>query len=225
MRQRAWPILLALTAITVTSVLLSGCSTAKSGAPGGAAGSASGSGPGGMTGSGMPGSRSGSGAESGQAGLADGNRDGASGAPGAAGAAGGMGMAGGTGAAGTTIPALPSPSAFTEIAALRDVHFEFDRYTIRSQDGAALEQNARWLKANPRAFVLIEGHTDERGTNEYNVALGERRAAATRESLAALGIERSRVTLITYGEERPLCSERAESCWAQNRRAHFLVRQ
>jgi peptidoglycan-associated lipoprotein len=131
----------------------------------------------------------------------------------------------GAGAAGTTIPALPAPSAFSEAAALRDIHFDFDRYTIRTQDGTALEQNAHWLKANPRSLVLIEGHTDERGTNEYNMALGERRAAATRDYLASLGIDRSRVTLITYGEERPLCTERTEACWAQNRRAHFLVRQ
>ncbi len=223
MRRRAWPILLALAALTLTSVLLSGC-TRKAGAPGGttAVGAA---GSGGVTGSGMPGSGPGSSAGTGGAGLAGGGRDGASGALGASGAAGGMGAAGGIGATGTTIPALPSPSAFAEIAALRDVHFDFDRYTIRAQDGTALEQNARWLKVNPRALILIEGHTDERGTNEYNMALGERRASATREYLAGLGIDRSRVTLLTYGEERPVCAERLESCWGQNRRAHFLVRQ
>jgi peptidoglycan-associated lipoprotein len=223
MKRRTSPILLAVTALTLTSVLLSGCSTKKSGAPGGTAAGAAGSS--GMTGSGTPGSRPGSGTESGQAGMTAGSRDGA---PGAAGTAGGMGAAGGmgvAGATGTTIPALPSPAAFSETSALRDVHFEFDRYTIRPQDSAALDQNARWLKANPRALILIEGHTDERGTNEYNVALGERRASATREYLAALGIERTRVSMITYGEERPVCSDRTEGCWAQNRRAHFLVRQ
>jgi peptidoglycan-associated lipoprotein len=219
MRRRTWPILLALAALTLTSVLLSGC-TGKSGAPGGTTVGAAG--PGGIAGSGTPGSRPGSSAGTGEAGLAGGGRDGAAGAPGAPGSSGAQG---GMGAAGTTIPALPAPGAFGEIAALRDVHFDFDRYTIRPQDGKTLEQNARWLSANPRALVLIEGHTDERGTNEYNMALGERRASVTREYLAALGIDRARVTLLTYGEERPVCTDRSESCWAQNRRAHFLVRQ
>jgi peptidoglycan-associated lipoprotein len=204
--RRAWPILFALTALTASAVLSNGCAT-KTGSPGG--GSANGAaGASGMT----PGSRPGSSAESGQAGLADG-------------ASGEAGAAAGLAAAGTTIPALPAPSAFSEIAALRDVHFDFDRDNIRPQEGKALEQNARWLKANPGSLLLIEGHTDERGTNEYNMALGERRASSARDYLAALGIDRSRVTLITYGEERPLCAERTEICWAQNRRAHFLVRQ
>jgi peptidoglycan-associated lipoprotein len=88
-----------------------------------------------------------------------------------------------------------------------------------------LVANARWLKSNPTASVLIEGHCDERGTREYNLALGDRRAKATRDDLVSLGIDGSRMTLISYGKERPLCSERTEACWAQNRRAHFLVKQ
>jgi peptidoglycan-associated lipoprotein len=85
--------------------------------------------------------------------------------------------------------------------------------------------NARWLKAHPSYLVLIEGHCDERGTNEYNLALGERRAKATRDHLVSLGIEGSRITVISYGEERPVCTERTEGCWTKNRRAHFLVKQ
>jgi peptidoglycan-associated lipoprotein len=126
---------------------------------------------------------------------------------------------------GLAIPALPSPAGFGETAALRDIHFEFDRYAIRPEDRPTLEANASWLRSHPQALLLIEGHADERGTNEYNLALGERRAGATRDYLAALGIARGRINLLSYGEERPLCTERSDPCWAQNRRAHFLVRQ
>jgi peptidoglycan-associated lipoprotein len=129
------------------------------------------------------------------------------------------------GATGTTIPGLPSPKEFVETSALRDVHFDFDRYEIRAQDKGVLDENAKWLKSNTSAFLLIEGHADERGTNEYNLALGERRAKATRDHLVSLGIDGGRITVISYGEERPMCTERTETCWAQNRRAHFLVKQ
>jgi peptidoglycan-associated lipoprotein len=109
-------------------------------------------------------------------------------------------------------------------AALRSIHFDFDRYEIRPGDAAVLTENAVWLKAHPTALVLIEGHCDERGTNEYNLALGQRRAAATRDYLVSLGIAAARITMISYGEERPICLERDEACWAQNRRAQFLVK-
>jgi peptidoglycan-associated lipoprotein len=149
---------------------------------------------------------------------------------GGAGAAGGPAGAGGmgpgmAGATGTTIPALPSPKEFVETSALRDVHFEFDQYEVRQADVPVLQENAQWLKSNASALVLIEGHADERGTNEYNLALGERRAKATRDHLVSLGVDGSRITVISYGEERPLCSERSDACWGQNRRAHFLVKQ
>ncbi len=143
--------------------------------------------------------------------------------PGGAGPGGaGPGIAGATG---TTIPALPSPKEFIETSALRDVHFDFDKYEVLPPDKPILEDNATWLKANPNALLLIEGHADERGTNEYNLALGERRAKATRDFLVSLGVEAGRMTVISYGEERPTCTERTEACWAQNRRAHFLVKQ
>jgi peptidoglycan-associated lipoprotein len=153
---------------------------------------------------------------------------GASGAGGTGGSgAGGAGgaMAGGAGATGTTIPALPSPREFVETSALRDIQFDFDRYELRDQDRPVLDDNARWLKSNSNTLVLIEGHCDERGTNEYNLALGERRAKATRDYLVSAGIDASRITVISYGEERPACTDRTEGCWAQNRRAHFLVKQ
>jgi peptidoglycan-associated lipoprotein len=132
---------------------------------------------------------------------------------------------GARGGTGTTLPALPSPAEFAVSSALRDVQFEFDKYDIRPSEKAALDANARWLKVHTRALVLIEGHCDERGTNEYNLALGERRARATRDYLASAGITDSRITIVSYGEERPLCTERTDACWTRNRRAHFLVKE
>ena len=137
----------------------------------------------------------------------------------------GAGGAGGAAATGTTIPSLPSPKEFVESAALRDVYFDFDHYDVRAGDKGTLDENAKWLKSNQSALLLIEGHADERGTNEYNLALGERRAKATRDYLVSVGIDAGRITVISYGEERPTCTEKAEGCWAKNRRAHFLVKQ
>lgn len=117
----------------------------------------------------------------------------------------------------------PRPSEFEAVSALADIHFDFDRYEIRPADGRTLDQNARWMRANPSSTILIEGHADERGTNEYNLALGDRRAKATMNYLVAQGVQASRLILISYGEERPLCQERSEACWAKNRRAHFLA--
>lgn len=127
---------------------------------------------------------------------------------------------------GVTPPAgMPSPKEFIETAALRDIRFDFDKYDIRPMEAKVLEDNARWLKANQNALVLIEGHADERGTNEYNLALGEKRAKATRDYLVTLGVEGSRITIISYGEERPFCTTHTEGCWGQNRRSHFLTKQ
>lgn len=112
---------------------------------------------------------------------------------------------------------------FVEATALKDIHFDFSRYTIRPREAKLLEAGTAWLKANPNVFVIVEGHADERGSNEYNLTLGERRAKATRDSLLSLGVSASRITVISYGEETPLCTERSERCWSQNRRVHFLV--
>jgi peptidoglycan-associated lipoprotein len=118
----------------------------------------------------------------------------------------------------------PSPKEFAAIDALKDVHFEFDKYDIRPEDAKTLDANASWLKSNAENLVLIEGHCDERGTNEYNLALGERRAKATMNYLVSQGVQANRITIISYGEERPVCNEKTDSCWAKNRRAHFLVK-
>ena len=120
----------------------------------------------------------------------------------------------------------PAPAReYTANAALADVHFDFDKAVIRSGDAKILDASAGWLKANREQLLLIEGHCDERGTNEYNLALGERRAKAAMSYLVSRGVQASRITLISYGKERPLCTEKAERCWARNRRDHFLVKQ
>ena len=121
-------------------------------------------------------------------------------------------------------PVLPRVSEFAANANLKDVYFEFDKYDIRPEAARILDANATWLKANPGNLVLIEGHCDERGTAEYNLALGERRAKSTMNYLVGQGVAASRVTVISYGKERPVCTEKTEACWAMNRRAHHLVK-
>ncbi|HEX4995409.1 MAG TPA: peptidoglycan-associated lipoprotein Pal [Methylomirabilota bacterium] len=124
-------------------------------------------------------------------------------------------------AAPSTTP--PAPSEFRETENLKDVFFDFDKYDIRAGDAKVLDTNAAWLKTN-NSLVLIEGHCDERGTNEYNLALGERRAKATMNYLVGQGVQANRITIISYGKERPTCTEHSEACWAKNRRSHFLVK-
>jgi peptidoglycan-associated lipoprotein len=106
---------------------------------------------------------------------------------------------------------------------LRDVYFSYDSFDLDEASRQALQENADWLKAHPEARVEIEGHCDNRGTVEYNLALGAKRAAAAKSYLVALGIGRDRLTTISYGEELPLCQEETESCWSRNRRVHFVV--
>jgi peptidoglycan-associated lipoprotein len=125
----------------------------------------------------------------------------------------------------TAAPATPPrPSEFSETANLKDVYFDFDKYDIRPGDAQVLDGNATWLKSNANNLVLIEGHCDERGTNEYNLALGERRAKSTMNYLVSQGIQANRITIISYGKERPVCNEKTEACYQKNRRAHFLVK-
>ena len=118
----------------------------------------------------------------------------------------------------------PKPSEFTANPNLTDIRFDFDKYNIRPGDAKILDADAAWLKSNPGNLVLIEGHCDERGTNEYNLALGERRAKSTMNYLVAQGVQASRITIISYGKERPVCTEHNEGCWSNNRRAHFLTK-
>src|SRR5262245_32937188 len=116
----------------------------------------------------------------------------------------------------------PAVAEFRATDALKDIHFDFDRYNIRQDAADTLTANAAWMKSNPGTAILVEGHCDERGTVEYNLALGQRRAQSARDFLVGQGVPATRLTTISYGKERPICSESTEDCWARNRRAHFL---
>jgi peptidoglycan-associated lipoprotein len=98
------------------------------------------------------------------------------------------------------------------------VHFDYDKYEINGQDRDLLQRQAQWLQKYAQVRVTVEGHCDERGTREYNLALGARRANAVKEYLVSVGVSSARVDTISYGKERPVCTESDESCWAQNRR-------
>ena len=106
---------------------------------------------------------------------------------------------------------------------LKDVFFDYDQYDIRADQRDALAANAEWLKKWPTVKIQVEGHCDERGSNKYNMALGDKRANAARDYLVSLGIDAGRVTTISYGEERPFVEGQNEEAWSQNRRAHFVV--
>ena len=104
-----------------------------------------------------------------------------------------------------------------------DILFEFDSASLSVEAQEVLRAKAAWLRENPRARITIEGHCDERGTNEYNLALGDKRAEIVKDYLVNVGIDASRLTTISYGEERPVNSGHDEESWAKNRRAHFVV--
>jgi len=148
----------------------------------------------------------------------------------AAGADVSKGQASGT-QSGTTREGATTPGSLDalqkgQIAAggpLKDVFFDFDRYDLQAEARATLKANADWLKKNSSARVEIEGHCDERGTSEYNLALGAKRAQAAKDYLVTLGIAGNRLSTISYGEEIPVCKQQSEDCWRQNRRARFVV--
>ncbi len=122
--------------------------------------------------------------------------------------------------------APPAPSGLAEeIAAFegKNIHFDFDRYDLRADAIAVLDEKAAFLKTNPDMKVQIEGHCDERGTIEYNIALGERRARSAQDYLVDVGIAKDRIVTISYGKERPLDPGHNEDAWAKNRRDHFIV--
>jgi peptidoglycan-associated lipoprotein len=141
-----------------------------------------------------------------------------------------------TTATGTAKPAPTKPEATSDSSLdalrrgetpaggpLKDVNFDFDSAALTEPARATLRTNADWLKTNAAARVQIEGHCDERGTAEYNMALGAKRAQAAMDYLTTLGIAANRLSTISYGEEIPLCKEKTEECWARNRRARFVV--
>jgi peptidoglycan-associated lipoprotein len=110
------------------------------------------------------------------------------------------------------------------VGALQDIHFDYDKYEIRAVDRPQLQKISDFLRAYPAVKVEIQGHCDERGTNEYNLALGNKRASVTMRYLMSLGVPEQKFTLISYGKEKPLCTEGNEACWSRNRRAHFELK-
>lgn len=132
-----------------------------------------------------------------------------------------------------TVPPPPPPPVREETPeveeveplVLADVFFDFDRFAIKDEYKKVLESNAELLLARPGAKLLIEGHCDERGTNEYNLALGEKRAKAVMDFYTAYGVPAARLSMISYGEERPFDRGHNEAAWAKNRRAHMVVKE
>ncbi len=119
----------------------------------------------------------------------------------------------------------PMGSDSGKIAGLTTVHFGYDKATLDAQAKSDIASNVEWMKSNPNVRVQIEGHTDSRGTIEYNVALGERRANAVKTYMVSLGIPAERLNTISYGKEKPLEMGDTESAWAKNRRANFVPAQ
>jgi peptidoglycan-associated lipoprotein len=106
---------------------------------------------------------------------------------------------------------------------LKDAYFEFDKYDLRDEARTALAADAQWLKRYSSIQALVEGHCDSRGTEEYNLSLGQKRAAAVKDYLVSLGIDGAKINTVSYGKTRPFCTEETESCWQQNRRGHFVI--
>ena len=106
---------------------------------------------------------------------------------------------------------------------LKDAFFDFDKADLRDDARTALAADAQWLKQYGSIKVLVEGHCDERGTEEYNLSLGQKRASSVKDYLVSLGVEGSRVNTVSYGKARPFCTDHDENCWQQNRRGHFVI--
>ncbi|HXV22076.1 MAG TPA: peptidoglycan-associated lipoprotein Pal [Desulfuromonadales bacterium] len=119
-------------------------------------------------------------------------------------------------------PVSEAAAPVASLLKLEKLFFEFDAYTLTPEAQAILTRNAEWLRQNPAARLSIEGHCDERGSDEYNLALGQRRAEAVKDYLVSLGVAAERLNSISYGEERPAAAGSDESAWSQNRRAEFL---
>ncbi len=124
-----------------------------------------------------------------------------------------------------TQPPPPPPSLTEEQMfnqSVKDVFFDYDKYDIRPDAQASLQADAQWLQQHPNVNFTIEGHCDERGSTEYNLALGDNRANATKQALVQLGVNPNRIKTISFGKEKPFCTESNEACWQQNRRGHFV---
>jgi len=129
-----------------------------------------------------------------------------------------------------TVNAPPAPPPATSNATeeelfaqnVKDVYFDYDKYDVRSSDQSSLQADAQFLQQHPNIHITIEGHCDERGSTEYNLALGTNRADTVKNALIQAGVGGDRIKTISYGKEKPFCTESNESCWQQNRRAHFV---
>ena len=120
-------------------------------------------------------------------------------------------------------PPPPPPHVEIVIPGLGDVFYDFNKSELRTDTVEQLKTNANWIKAKAGKTVIIEGHCDERGTNEYNLALGERRASSAKDYIVNLGVDPARIKTVSYGEEKPFADGHNEEAWAQNRRAHFVA--
>jgi len=129
-----------------------------------------------------------------------------------------------SGNAGRQMDEIRAEQAASAAAGLRDVFFAYDSWAITEEGRQALSRDAEWIKSNSNALLKVEGHCDERGTSAYNLVLGEKRAKAVRNYLVELGVGANRLSVVSYGKERPSCTEHAESCYQQNRRGHLAVK-
>ncbi len=127
------------------------------------------------------------------------------------------------GASGSSLSRAKRGLGPEEDGILKDVHFGYDSDQVESGETGTLDENVQWLRQNTRAKVELEGHCDSRGTIEYNLALGAKRAKSVKDYLVGQGIGAERISTISYGKELPLCHEETESCWARNRRVHFVI--
>jgi peptidoglycan-associated lipoprotein len=121
------------------------------------------------------------------------------------------------------VPNLSEEQLFA--SSIKDIYFDYDRYDLRAEDQAAVNADASFLKAHPSIRFTIEGHCDERGSTDYNLALGDNRANAARNALVNAGVPASQIKVISFGKEKPFCTESNESCYQQNRRDHFVYGQ
>jgi len=125
-------------------------------------------------------------------------------------------------------PPAPAPTITDEQAfaqQVKDIYFDYDKYDVRADAQPDLQANAEFLRSHPNVRITIEGHADERGSTEYNLALGDNRANAAKQALVQMGISADRIRTISFGKEKPFCTESTEECWQQNRRAHFVFGQ
>lgn len=129
-----------------------------------------------------------------------------------------------SGAAARQLAEIRAEQVASVAAGLRDVFFTYDSFSITDEGRHALSGNAEWARSNPYAQLKIEGHCDERGTSAYNLVLGEKRAKAVRNYLVELGVIPTHLSVVSYGKERPFCTEHTESCYSQNRRGHLVVK-